>query len=117
MANTRDKNSPANYCLEQKGLQHTRDHLLYINGQNGHAYNPAFPVLYNTGRVPSHILSCNNIDIESKLLGIDSNNLVNPRPQTVAQLKSLPDTSFFDRPKLINSTSVSQDNSQRPFIV
>lgn len=117
MACTRDINSPANYCLEQKAIKNQKEHHLFINGPNGHAYNPAFPELYNNGRVPSNVLSCNGVDIESKLFGIDSNNLVNPRESTVAQLKTLPNTSFFDRPEFSNSKKVNQDISQRPFIV
>ena len=117
MACTRDINSKANYCLEQKGLERIRQNLLFLNAPNGHAYKPAFPELYNNGRVPSEVLSCNNIDVESALFGIDSCNLVNPNPPTVAQLKSLPITSFFDRPEVIMPRNVYQDNSQRPFIV
>ena len=117
MADTRDINSSANYCLEQKGMQQIRDHLLYENGPNGNAYNPAFPLLYNNGHVPANVLSCNSIDIESSLWGINANNLVNPQQPTVAKLKSLPDTSFFERPIVINEKPVYADNSQRPFIV
>lgn len=116
MACTRDINSKANYCLEQKGLQNIRDNILFINGPNGHAYNPAFPELYNNGRVPSNVLSCNPVDIESALFGIEANNLVEPREPTVAKLKNLPNTSFFQRPELITGKTVKEDNSQRPFI-
>ena len=117
MACTRDKNSKGNYCLEQKGLEHIRQNLTFYNAPNGHAYKPAFPELYNNGHVPADVLSCNNVDIESALFGIDSCNLVNPKPPTVAQLKSLPTTSFFDKPTVVMPNNVYQDNSQRPFIV
>ena len=117
MACTRDINSKANYCLEQKGLQRIRDNLTFYNAPNGHAYSPAFPALYNNGHVPADVLSCNNVDIESSLFGIDSCNLVNPNPPTVAQLKSLPTISFFNTPEIVMPQKVSQDNSQRPFIV
>lgn len=117
MTDTRDKNSPANYCLEQKGLKNIRDHLLFINGSSGHAYNPAFPELYMNGTMPADNLSCNSVDIESRLFGINTNNLVNPAPPTEAQLKKLPITSFFETPKFQNIKRVRQDTSQRPFIV
>ena len=114
---TRDKNSSANYCLEQKGLGHIRDHLLFMNGPGGHAYNPAFPELYMNGTMPADNLSCNSVDIESRLFGINTNNLVNPAPPTQAQLKTLPTTSFFEKPKFQISERVQQDTTQRPFIV
>jgi len=116
MASTRDINSQGNYMLEQRGIQNIRDNLLFLNAPNGHAYNPAFPELYNHGRVPSNVLSCNPVDIESALLGIDANNLVNPREPTVAKIKHLPKTSFFEKPKLVTGKSVKPDDSQRPFI-
>ena len=114
---TRDKNSSANYCLEQKGLGQIRDHLLFINGPGGHAYKPAFPELYINGTMPPDNLSCNSVDIESRLFGINTNNLVNPAPPTQAQLKTLPTTTFFEKPKFQRSERVQQDTTQRPFIV
>ena len=117
MADTRDRNSKANYCLEQKAMGNIRDHLLFINGPNGHAYNPAFPELYMNGKMPADNLSCNSIDIESRLFGINSNNLINPEQPTEAKLKSLPLTRFFETPELQKSKKVQQDTSQRPFIV
>lgn len=115
--NTRDKNSSANYCLEQKALGHIRDHILFINGPSGHGYDPAFPELYMNGSMPADNLSCNSVDIESRLFGINTNNLVNPAQPTQAQLKTLPLTSFFETPKLQKSKRIQQDTTQRPFIV
>ena len=67
MASTRDINSQGNYSLEQRGLQNIRNNLLFLNAPNGHAYNPAFPELYNHGRVPSNVLSCNPVDIKASV--------------------------------------------------
>tara|TARA_B100001093_G_scaffold488342_1_gene525449 strand:+ start:1620 stop:1973 length:354 start_codon:yes stop_codon:yes gene_type:complete len=117
MASTRDINSKGNYCLEQKALERIRENLTFYNSPNGHAYNPSFPELYTTGRVGSDVLSCNNVDIESSLFGINSSNLVESKPKTVAQLKTLSMVSFFDKPEIIKSKNVYQDNNQRPFIV
>jgi hypothetical protein len=117
MSNTRDKNSIENYNLEQNGMQKIRDNLLFINAQNGHAYNPAFPELYMNGKMPSDNLSCNSVDIESRLFGINTNNLVNPSGPFEAKLKSLSKISFFQRPYLEKSKKIYPDNSQRPFIV
>ena len=117
MSNTRDLNSKANYCLEQNALQRIRDNLLFINGPSGHAYSPAFPELYDNGRIPSSVLSCNPVDIESALFGIEANNLVNPRGDVEAKIKSLEKISFFERPELQKSKKLEEDNTQRPFIM
>ena len=117
MANTRDKNSQANYTLEQKGLGQIRDHLLFINGPSGHGYNAAFPELYMNGKMPADNLSCNSVDIESRLFGININNLVNPAPPTQAKLNTLPNISFFEKPNIQKSQRIQQDTTQRPFIV
>ena len=42
-------------------------------------------------------LSTNPVEIESALFGINSTNLVDPKPNTIAHLKSLPKKEFFDR--------------------
>ena len=116
MASTRDLNSKQNYCLEQKALKQIRDNLLFINGPGGHGYNPAFPALYDNGKMPSSVLSCNPTDIESALFGIEANNLVNPRGNVEAKLKKLDKISFFERPEVIISNEVKPDKTQRPFI-
>ena len=67
--------------------------------------------------MPPDNLSCNSVDIESRLFGINTNNLVNPAPPTQAQLKTLPITSFFEKPQFQISKRIQQDTTQRPFIV
>jgi len=114
MTSTRDKNSTGNYCLEQRGLADTRNNLAYYNGPNGHAVNPALPVSYLGGYMPPDNLSYNPIDIESVLFGIDSTNLVNPKPDVLPQLKTLPSVSFFEREQVIMSKKVVPDYTQRP---
>jgi hypothetical protein len=116
MASTRDKNSAANYCLEQKGLTKIRDNLAYYYAPNGHAYNPGFAEFYIASHMPNDILSYNPTDIESSLLGINSNNLVNPMPQVVPQLKKLPTVSFFDRQKVFHEDKCSESKNERPII-
>lgn len=117
MANTRDKNSSANYCLEQKGLERIRENLLFVNGAGGQAYRTNFPELLDNGRVSYNQLSCNGIDIESHLRGIGSNNLVNPRKDLDAKIKNISSINFFERPEMISIQKVNQDTSQRPFII
>ena len=43
MACTRDINSSANYCLEQRATRYDRRNLAFYNGPNGRAYDPAYP--------------------------------------------------------------------------
>lgn len=116
MACTRDKNSKENYKMEQISLEKVRENLTFYNAANGHAYKPAFPNFYNVGHVPPDVFSCNSIDIESSLFGINSCNLENPRENTVAKLKQLPEISFFDKTPIVKSKSIYNDNTQRPII-
>lgn len=116
MTSTRDKNSPANYCLEQRGLKQTRDNLAFYNSPNGHAYYPALPRHYIPSHMPVDILSNNPIDIESSLFGIDSNNLVNPKCPVQPDLRYLPEVSFFSTPEIVKHEMVRQDKTQRPII-
>ena len=117
MASTRDKNSKGNYCLEQRALDNVRNNLEYFNGPNGRAVNPALPRSYLGGHMPPDNLSYNPTDIESVLFGIDSTNLVNPKPLVYPQLKSLNTVSFFEMQQVIMPNSVCTDNTQRPFIL
>ena len=117
MASTRDKNSKGNYDLEQRSLQHIRNNLAFYNGPNGHAANVAFPVHYNQGYMPPDNFSYNPTDIESTLLGIGANNLVNEKNPVYPQFKNLSTVSFFDQQKVIMPQQVKQDNTQRPFIL
>ena len=116
MASTRDINSSANYCLEQKGMETIRNNLMFYNGPNGRAVNPAFPKSYNIGHMPADNLSYNPVDIESSLFGIDSTNLVSPRAPVKPELKTVPTVSFFERQQVIMPNIVCEDNTQRPFI-
>ena len=116
MASTRDINSKGNYCLEQKELQHSQNYSAFYNGPNGHASKPAFPELYRQGYMPPDNFSYNSIDIESALLGIGSTNLVNEKPVTVPQFKSMPTVAFFNTPKVIMPQKFEVLTNQRPFI-
>jgi hypothetical protein len=116
MAATRDMNSKANYCLEQKAQEITRTNLAFYNGPNGRAFDPAYPELYRQGHMPADNFSFNPIDIESSLFGIGSTNLVNAKSPTVPQFKSLPTVSFFKKPEVVKSGTFYPLLDQRPFI-
>jgi len=91
MASTRNRNTPGNYCSEQRQYKHAQHYALYENSQYGSAYNTRLP---GNGLLPAQIpwnkLSHNAADTESFLFGINSTNLVNPA--VVNQIKGLQST-------------------------
>tara|TARA_Y100000591_G_C21765169_1_gene662406 strand:- start:410 stop:829 length:420 start_codon:yes stop_codon:yes gene_type:complete len=114
---TREKNSPAHYCLEQHAINRIMDNRLFYNSPNGHGYNPGFPELLNQGRMPANNFSFNSIDIESSLLNIGACDLVNPKPDVIPQFKeNLQNVEFFKRPDIIKETRFVPLLNQRPFI-
>ena len=82
MTSTREINTPADYCLQQRGINQQYSHASYKYGWIPE--RSAFPCLginmpmmtngYNNG-----VLSGNPCAIESALFGIGSNNLANPK--------------------------------------
>jgi hypothetical protein len=116
MSSTRNKNTPENYCLEQRdnGLANYYTH--YANSSYGNAYQNSIPCL---GITPSHMprdtLSYNPVEIESYLKGIGSTNLVNKLEPVNPQLKSVPMLSYFDRIDLIMPEPLVIETTQRPF--
>lgn len=116
MASTRDINSKANYCLEQKTQETIRSNSSFYNSPNGHAFNPAYPEFYRQGYMPPNNFSFNPTDIESTLFGIGSTNLVDPKLPTVPQFKQLETVSFFKKPTIVKSKTFNPLLDQRPFI-
>jgi len=43
MASTRNRNTPGNYCLEQRQFAESTNYTLYSNSQYGAAYNTQLP--------------------------------------------------------------------------
>ena len=90
MASTRNKNTPGNYCLEQKQFSNSQGYTLYPNSQYGAAYNTRFAGNgLNPAQIPWNKLSYNAPDIESFLFGINSTNLVKPAPCFVPELAKI----------------------------
>mgnify|MGYP001178939652 CR=1 FL=1 len=113
----KNKNSEANYCLEQEAQHKINQRHFYINNPNGYAYSPAFPELYNPGHTQASLYSFNAVDIESDLFNIGCCNLVENKPPVNPQFKqSLPEISFFKKPKVIQQKEFVHLNDQRPFI-
>ena len=118
MASTRNKNTPGNYCLDQKQNTQTESWQLYINGANGYAYDTRLSgVGLNPGQLPWSTLSYNPADIESFLFGINATNLVNPAPALTPELKCLKTANVFKMPDVIMPVPLVVQKVQRPFHV
>jgi hypothetical protein len=90
MASTRNKNTPGDYCLQQRQLTQSQNYTLYPNSQYGTAFKTELAGNgLNPGQMPWNQLSNNAADIESFLFGINSTNLVNPQPCFKPDLKTL----------------------------
>jgi hypothetical protein len=113
----KNKNSEANYCLEQQARHKINDRHFFYNNPHGYAYSPAFPELNNPGHTPASLYSLNAVDIESDLFNIGCCNLVeNKAPVKPIFKNNLPTVSFFERPKLVRENEFIHINDQRPFI-
>lgn len=100
---TCNKNTPGNYCLEQKENKDNMEWRLNPYGSGGMAYTPA---ITNAGTVPpSRIwreqLSDNATDTESWLFNIDKRlgQCEDQRKKFCPKMKFLPMLSFFQHPK------------------
>jgi hypothetical protein len=116
MASTRNKNTPGNYCLEQRQETGQESWRLYKNGANGTAYDTRLPGNgLNPGQLPWTTLSHNPADIESFLWGINSTNLVNPAPPLTPQFKCLKTANVFETKPVIMPIPQAIPRNQRPF--
>jgi hypothetical protein len=115
MASTRNKNTPGNYCLDQKQYTDNAAWTLYANGARGQAYDTRLSgVGLNPGQLPWTTLSSNPADIESFLFGINSTNLVNPAPCLTPELKCLKMANVFKLPDIIMPVPLTVPKGQRP---
>jgi hypothetical protein len=118
MASTRNKNTPGNYCLQQKEYSDSSRWTLYENGAFGQAYDTKLSGNgLNPGQLPWNTLSRNPADIESFLFGINSTNLVNPAPNLTPELKCLTTANVFKMPDVIMPVPLVVPKGQRPFPV
>jgi len=118
MASTRNKNTPGNYCLEQREFKHSENYTLYPNSQYGAAYNTRLPGNgFNPAQIPWNKMSYNAPDIESFLLGINSTNLVNPAPCFVPELAQLNSVNIFEKGTIYMPEPLVIEKNQRPFPV
>ena len=115
MASTRNRNTPGNYCLEQKEFKQTENYSLYSNSQYGAAYNTRLP---GTGLLPGQIpwnkLSYNAADTESFLFGINSTNLVNPVFCFVPEIVQLEQANIYTKTNVFIPEPLVIEKNQRP---
>jgi hypothetical protein len=116
MASTRNRNTPGNYCLEQRQFAQSSNYTLYANSQCGAAYNTQLP---GNGLLPAQIpwnkLSYNAADTESFLFGINSTNLVNPAPCFVPEIAKLQSANIYKKGPIYIPEPLVIEKNQRPF--
>ena len=103
------------YCLQQ---------VSYKQGENYNTFkekrtNPTnlLPCAgIRPGQIPGNVLSKNSTDIESFLLGINSTNLIRPRPNFTAKINCLQSLSFYERLQPYIPEPLIIENCQRPVI-
>ena len=114
MASTRNINNMVNYCHQELEQQKLRSHIFQpIKRINE---SPAYPnVGINAPQyMPNTLLSNDSVDIESRLFGINSTNLVNPQKPMNPTLYTLPTTTFFQRPYQVYPKFHYSKDTQRP---
>ena len=113
MASTRNNNTPSDYCLQQRSYKQALGYDLYPYKYL--APDTRFPCFgINVGSVPNTKLSCNPINTESFLYGINSTNLVNPASAFTTVVKCQPGIEFFNRPRAFLPPPLVLPKCQRP---
>ena len=117
MASTRNKNTPGNYCLEERQYSDARQYTIYKHSAYGEAvYTRLAGNGLTPGQLPWNTLSYNAPDIESFLFGINSTNLVNPAPSLRPELKELKTANLFKTPDVYIPVPLVVPKNQRPTI-
>jgi len=111
------KNSPGQYCLEQKAFKDQVQYREYTYSQV--PVNSKLPGLgINVGNMRggyyNNILSNNASNIESHLYGIKQIDLTKPKTQFVAELNKLPEQKWFKTPRVFVPEPLVVEKNQRP---
>jgi len=116
MASTRNKNTPSDYCLQQKEYAESRQYTTYKHSAYGEAFDTKWAGNgLNPGQLPWNTMSNNAPDIESFLFGINSTNLVSPQPCLTPELKTLESANVFEKGPIYMPKPLVVEKSQRPF--
>ena len=111
------KNSPGQYCLEQKAFKDQVNYREYTYSQV--PVNSKLPGLgINVGNMRggyyNNVLSNNASNIESHLYGIKQIDLTKPKTQFVAELNKLPEQKWFKTPRVFVPEPLVIEKNQRP---
>jgi len=111
------KNSPGQYCLEQKAFKNQVQYREYTYSQV--PVNSKLPGLgINVGNMRggyyNNVLSNNASNIESHLYGIKQIDLTKPKTQFVAELNKLPEQKWFKTPRVFVPEPLVVEKNQRP---
>jgi hypothetical protein len=113
MASTRNKNTPGNYCLEQRENVQNVNYTTYV--QYGTAYATRLPGNgLNPAQLPWNQMSKNAADVESFLFGINATNLVSPAPTFVPELIKLGSANIYEKTPIIMPEPLTIEKNQRP---
>lgn len=116
MASTRNKNTPSDYCLQQRDYSHARNYTSYKHSAYGEAVDTKWAGNgLNPGQLPWNTMSRNAPDIESFLWGINSTNLVNPQPCLTPELKDLKTANIYEKESVVMPQPLVIEKNQRPF--
>lgn len=117
MASTRNKNYKGNYQLEERGREEQRLYLAFKNQGNGQSYTNHYAgdgLLM--GQMGPAGLSYNYVDIDSKLKGIGSCNLVTPMPEIEPDFKKLESLAIMEKTPLILPEKTVYEKDHRPLL-
>tara|TARA_B100001287_G_C22646078_1_gene512773 strand:- start:173 stop:541 length:369 start_codon:yes stop_codon:yes gene_type:complete len=111
------KNSPGEYCLEQKAFNDQIQYREYKYSQV--PLNSKLPGLgINVGNMRggyfNNVLSNNASNIESHLYGIKQIDLTKPKKTFVAELNKLPEQKWFKTPRVFVPEPLVVQKNQRP---
>lgn len=111
------KNSPGQYCLDQRGFKQREEYLNYKFSQI--PTTSKLPGLgINIGNMRggyfNNILSNNASNIESHLYGIKQIDLTKPKKTFKPQLKKLNEEVFFKTPRVFVPEPLVVKKEQRP---
>lgn len=113
MASTRNKNTYHDYSLFKRENNLILQNRIFENRRIAEV--SAIPCAgINIGHMPNTVLSKDATDIESRLYGINSTNLVEPAKDFTPRINNLPSVAFFERPKVYLPEPLVIENNQRP---
>jgi len=111
------KNSPGQYCLEQKALYNQQKYL-HLKNSRVPSINK-FPGLgINSGNMSGgyydNVLSNNTANIESNLFGIKQFDLTKKQEKFIPELNKLDSQEFFKTPRVFIPEPLVIQKGQRP---